>query len=200
MVKLPSVVTTWTYGGAAWPARAAGAGFSAAWIGETKAQSKASMQILDVSCRDSTRMGTILRYVRCLPSRVLHPRPPAPCTWAMRAPHFSATCGRGRRGGRFILRIEDTDVERSEARFRDELIADLRWLGLDWDEGPDVGGPSRALSAGRARRHGTRSCSRGWRRRTRLSLLLHARGARDCRASCSAWRESRRAMPAPAAR
>jgi glutamyl-tRNA synthetase len=45
-------------------------------------------------------------------------------------------------GGRFILRIEDTDLERSEARFRDALIADLRWLGLAWDEGPDVGGPS----------------------------------------------------------
>ena len=45
-------------------------------------------------------------------------------------------------GGRFILRIEDTDVERSLPRFRDELLADMRWLGLDWDEGPEVGGPS----------------------------------------------------------
>src|ERR1700727_1357077 len=45
-------------------------------------------------------------------------------------------------GGRFILRIEDTDIERSEPRFRDGLIADLRWWGLEWDEGPDVGGPS----------------------------------------------------------
>src|SRR5438105_14471449 len=44
-------------------------------------------------------------------------------------------------GGRFILRIEDTDVERSEARFEDQLLGDLRWLGLDWDEGPDTGGP-----------------------------------------------------------
>jgi len=40
-----------------------------------------------------------------------------------------------------VLRIEDTDVERSQARFEDQLIADLKWLGLDWDEGPDVGGP-----------------------------------------------------------
>src|SRR5580658_7458425 len=45
-------------------------------------------------------------------------------------------------GGRFILRIEDTDVERSQRHFRDELMADMRWLGLDWDEGPDIGGPS----------------------------------------------------------
>jgi nondiscriminating glutamyl-tRNA synthetase len=46
-----------------------------------------------------------------------------------------------RNGGTVVLRIEDTDVERSEARFEDQLIADLKWLGLDWNEGPDVGGP-----------------------------------------------------------
>ena len=45
-------------------------------------------------------------------------------------------------GGRFILRIEDTDAGRSQDRFRDELLADLNWLGMEWDEGPDVGGPS----------------------------------------------------------
>ncbi|MCI0355861.1 MAG: glutamate--tRNA ligase [Acidobacteria bacterium] len=44
-------------------------------------------------------------------------------------------------GGIFILRIEDTDLERSEARFEDMIYDDLRWLGLDWDEGPDMGGP-----------------------------------------------------------
>ena len=49
-------------------------------------------------------------------------------------------------GGRFILRIEDTDAERSQVRFRDELMVDLRWLGMDWDEGPDVGGPSAPYS------------------------------------------------------
>jgi glutamyl-tRNA synthetase/nondiscriminating glutamyl-tRNA synthetase len=43
--------------------------------------------------------------------------------------------------GVFILRIEDTDVERSEARYETQLLEDLKWLGLDWDEGPDVGGP-----------------------------------------------------------
>jgi glutamyl-tRNA synthetase len=49
-------------------------------------------------------------------------------------------------GGRFILRIEDTDVERSRLHFRDGLMADMRWLGLDWDEGPDVGGASAPYS------------------------------------------------------
>jgi glutamyl-tRNA synthetase len=45
-------------------------------------------------------------------------------------------------GGKFILRIEDTDQERSQERYREQLMIDMRWLGLDWDEGPDVGGPS----------------------------------------------------------
>ena len=43
-------------------------------------------------------------------------------------------------GGEFLLRVEDTDVERSEDRFEVQLIEDLRWLGLDWDEGPEIGG------------------------------------------------------------
>ena len=49
-----------------------------------------------------------------------------------------------RMGGDFLLRIEDTDLERSEARFEAQFIADLRWLGLDWDEGPvDADGPDK---------------------------------------------------------
>ena len=43
-------------------------------------------------------------------------------------------------GGVFILRIEDTDVERSTRQSEASMIDDLRWLGLDWDEGPDIGG------------------------------------------------------------
>jgi len=44
-------------------------------------------------------------------------------------------------GGAFILRIEDTDAERSKPEYERQLIDDLRWFGLDWDEGPDCGGP-----------------------------------------------------------
>lgn len=44
-------------------------------------------------------------------------------------------------GGCFILRIEDTDILRSEERFENLIYDDLSWLGLDWQEGPDVGGP-----------------------------------------------------------
>jgi nondiscriminating glutamyl-tRNA synthetase len=43
-------------------------------------------------------------------------------------------------GGSAILRIEDTDVERSEARYESLLIEDLHWLGLTWEEGPLMGG------------------------------------------------------------
>ncbi|MEY2342434.1 glutamate--tRNA ligase [Acidithiobacillus sp. IBUN Pt1247-S3] len=44
-------------------------------------------------------------------------------------------------GGRFVLRMEDTDQARSPAELAAALIDDLRWLGLNWDEGPDCGGP-----------------------------------------------------------
>jgi glutamyl-tRNA synthetase len=44
-------------------------------------------------------------------------------------------------GGTFVLRIEDTDTARSTRASEESMKADLRWLGLDWDEGPDVGGP-----------------------------------------------------------
>ncbi|MCX6575419.1 MAG: glutamate--tRNA ligase family protein, partial [Candidatus Aminicenantes bacterium] len=42
--------------------------------------------------------------------------------------------------GVFVLRVEDTDVERSREEYERRLIDDLRWMGLDWDEGPDAGG------------------------------------------------------------
>lgn len=42
--------------------------------------------------------------------------------------------------GKFILRIEDTDKERSEQRWTDEIIDQLKWLQIQWDEGPDIAG------------------------------------------------------------
>jgi len=44
-------------------------------------------------------------------------------------------------GGAFVLRFEDTDAERSTRESEAGLLDDLKWLGLDWDEGPEVGGP-----------------------------------------------------------
>ena len=46
-----------------------------------------------------------------------------------------------RQGGVFLLRIEDTDPERSTKAFEHAILEGLRWLGIEWDEGPDVGGP-----------------------------------------------------------
>ncbi|HZO75105.1 MAG TPA: tRNA glutamyl-Q(34) synthetase GluQRS [Ktedonobacteraceae bacterium] len=46
-----------------------------------------------------------------------------------------------RAGGQFVLRIEDLDLPRVRAHSAERMLSDLRWLGLDWDEGPDCGGP-----------------------------------------------------------
>ncbi|MGF0068855.1 glutamate--tRNA ligase [Candidatus Spyradosoma sp. SGI.093] len=43
-------------------------------------------------------------------------------------------------GGTFVLRIEDTDKERNTQEFLDVILESMRWLGMDWDEGPQVGG------------------------------------------------------------
>jgi glutamyl-tRNA synthetase len=45
------------------------------------------------------------------------------------------------KGGTVVLRMEDLDPERSKEHFARDILADLAWLGLDWDEGPDKGGP-----------------------------------------------------------
>jgi glutamyl-tRNA synthetase len=46
-----------------------------------------------------------------------------------------------REGGAFVLRIEDTDPERSKKEHEEQILRDLAWLGLRWTEGPDIGGP-----------------------------------------------------------
>lgn len=50
-------------------------------------------------------------------------------------------CFARQHGGKFVLRIEDTDQVRSSAESEQQILDSLRWLGLEWDEGPDVGGP-----------------------------------------------------------
>lgn len=52
-----------------------------------------------------------------------------------------AWLGARSQGGALVLRLEDIDPERSRPEFAAAIIRDLRWLGLDWDEGPDLGGP-----------------------------------------------------------
>lgn len=46
-----------------------------------------------------------------------------------------------KQGGTFVLRIDDTDMERNRPEYEALIYESLRWLGLDWDEGPDKGGP-----------------------------------------------------------
>ena len=43
--------------------------------------------------------------------------------------------------GTFLVRIDDTDTERSTEAFKNDIIENFKWLGIDWDEGVDVGGP-----------------------------------------------------------
>jgi len=49
---------------------------------------------------------------------------------------FAKSCG-----GKLIIRIEDTDLERSSRQSEENILESLRWLGISWDEGPDTGGP-----------------------------------------------------------
>src|SRR3989344_2509137 len=42
--------------------------------------------------------------------------------------------------GKFILRVDDTDIERSRPEYEKDIIEGLKWLGFNWDEGPDIGG------------------------------------------------------------
>ena len=61
-------------------------------------------------------------------------------------------------GGKFIIRIEDTDRERSREEYVTQILDDFRWLGIDWDEGPDTKGghgPYRPVSYTHLRAHET---------------------------------------------
>src|SRR5262245_24381491 len=52
-----------------------------------------------------------------------------------------------------VLRIEDTDVERSSDEMVEDILDGMRWLGLDWDEGPHVGGPHEPYFQSQRRDH-----------------------------------------------
>lgn len=88
------------------------------------------------------------------------------------------------RGGAFVLRIEDLDPDRSRPAYVAQLLHDLRWLGLDWDEGPDVGGPYAPYAQDQ--------------RRARYAAALEALLARDLVYPCFCTRaEIRAAASAP---
>ncbi len=64
-------------------------------------------------------------------------------------------------GGSFVLRVEDLDRPRVRPGATQRMLSDLRWLGLDWDEGPDAGGPYAPYTQSER-------------------LLLHTRGGGTC--------------------
>jgi glutamyl-tRNA synthetase len=90
-------------------------------------------------------------------------------------------------GGVFVLRIEDTDAERSRREYEHTILESLRWLGLAWDEGPEVGGPCGPYrQSERIERHQALAdelCARGAAYRCfcsteRLAALREAQAAR----------------------
>ncbi|MDZ7747490.1 MAG: glutamate--tRNA ligase family protein, partial [Halofilum sp. (in: g-proteobacteria)] len=94
---------------------------------------------------------------------------------------FNWLFARGR-GGTVIVRSEDTDAARSASGHLEALLADLRWLGLDWDEGPDGGGV-----------HGPyRQSERGAQYRERLDALVAADHAYPCFCTRAELAEARR--------
>ncbi len=106
-------------------------------------------------------------------------------------------------GGKFILRIEDTDRARSTAASEAAILRALRWVGLNWDEGPDIGGPvgpyRQSERAEIYRAEVNKLAGAGG----RLSLLLHGRaagGASPGAAAPGGVRRLRRPVPGASTR
>ena len=80
-------------------------------------------------------------------------------------------------GGKFVLRIEDTDLRRTVPGSEQEIMDGLRWLGLEYDEGPDVGGPFGPYRQTERRdlylEHAQHPCGTG----ARVPVLLHGRAS-----------------------
>ena len=109
-------------------------------------------------------------------------RPPVTCTSAAPARRSSTGSSPATTGGVFVLRIEDTDVERSSADMVTGILDGLRWLGLDWDEGPGVGGPHAPyFQSERLERYRDRRPRAGNRRPRLLRLRRPGRGAATAR-------------------
>ena len=95
-------------------------------------------------------------------------------------------------GGALVIRIEDTDLARSDSRFEDLICRNLRWLGLDWQEGPDCGGrfgPYRQSSRTAIyARHAESLLERGAAYRCFCSEEELGRQAREARRAGAAWK------------
>ena len=78
--------------------------------------------------------------------------------------------------GTFVLRIEDTDLERSTGEAARGIVSALRWLGLDWDEGPETGGTYGPYFQSQRLRSLYGSCQQAAGAGPGLLLLLHPGG------------------------
>ena len=102
-------------------------------------------------------------------------------------------------GGRFVLRIEDTDTERSKEAYTGALMEDLRWMGLEWDAGPGRAAAGRGISPVAPRRDLRAPFGHARRARPHVSRATARRSSSTCRARRSSPPAGRRVMPAPAA-
>jgi glutamyl-tRNA synthetase len=97
-------------------------------------------------------------------------------------------------GGKLILRMEDLDPDRSRAEFAEAALEDLRWLGLHWDEGPDIGGPFNPYV--QSKRH--KIYLAVWRKLLQSRYIYPCRCSRkDLAAALNAPHESARTQPDP---
>ena len=80
-------------------------------------------------------------------------------------------------GGKFILRIEDTDQERFVEGATEVIYDTLQGCGMDWDEGPDVGGDYGPYIQSQRKEHVPALCPAAGGFRSRVLLLLHQGGA-----------------------
>jgi glutamyl-tRNA synthetase len=97
-------------------------------------------------------------------------------------------------GGALVMRMEDLDPDRSRSAYADAAYEDLRWLGIEWDEGPDVGGPHAPYA--QSLRH--ESYLGVWRRLREGGFIYPCRCSRkDLAAALSAPHEGLRAEPDP---
>ena len=76
-------------------------------------------------------------------------------------------------GGQFILRIDDTDQQRHVESAVEKILDGFRWIGIDWDEGPEVGGPKGPYFQSERAEHYRHAAARLAELRARLPRLQH---------------------------
>ena len=91
--------------------------------------------LLKNTMRPRARISNLCQITSASDSRHRHQ---ATCIQVVLVQHCSIISGPRARGGTFILRVEDTDEERSTEDSMRAILSGLKWLGLDWDEGPDA--------------------------------------------------------------